>query len=329
MIEAVLVISTVLGGLAAIWFFWDRLSSTLRSPRQSRDVHAYRVADSTDRHFHDALQLYAQERRIPKDEKYSPDEMIRWVKESRTNPFLRRWRFVDDMVVAVDAGIACGLAHVTYYRFKRKSFISYVVARSCKEPSASTDALFEEVSRLVRRRLPRSLYLIAELDDPRFAGSRPQENLRLARLRLFSRLARMFTRQLCILDVPYLQPCLDPDCGGEEKAMLLVFVPLRRRYDGSIPRSEAKTLVRFVLESVYGDSFITSPIVHKRYKKYVGSLGERILGVLPPLVRLLTLEALQEEVRAQRAPGQVDVPSDDDPAHLPYRPDEADENGVV
>lgn len=276
-----------------LWAWYEvrrRREEAERAAKKSPcSVNAYAATDPADPWLHEALKLYQSERRIPDDEKTTSLDMVRWVREERDKSWIARLYCRDDLIVSVVEGKAVGLLHLTHYVLSRMAFVSYVVAKTPSSESPCTHALLDCMGRVLRGRRPRCRIALAEIDDPEATNSPVERAMRKARLRLFRSLATAQGSELRLLDVPYVQPCLDPECSGSEiPLLLLVFWIGRHGPPRTISRANAVRIVRTVYELVYGDSFLNSQAVSRKYRVYLRALTRRVTRGIPQRVRLVS-----------------------------------------
>jgi hypothetical protein len=247
-----------------------------------------RVTDHTSKDVEDALDLLAQERRIAADEKRARDEMIRFVRESNEKGWFRHRKFRDHLFVAGCGDRTDAMAFFTYYPRERRSAIAYFIARPEAAKKGNTGratlALARALVKFHRQRKARSI--VAEVDDPRLTSSPPERNRRYARIKLFAGLAEIEGRRLHILDVPYMQPALEPTGTSGERQMLLIYVPFRpSAAEETLQRRDIISLLQWLYGRVYADAYLTNPRLDTAYRQYLAAVTKRVLGGVPDSVR--------------------------------------------
>lgn len=277
------IIAGIIGAIATI------ITGYLTKERPPRLV-VERIKNPESEDLITALELYR--RRIPNDELCSPEDTIRWLREAMEAAKKGQCEIEEFFLVAKvkyqrQISKVCGLLYFTYYPMAnpRLAFVSYLVVDN-RIPEAHGRAAAEllfEVKKLLKKDLKRCQGFVTEVDDPNSARIKrdPKKYHRADnRIGRFRMVVKHSGFTLVPLNhVAYKQPDLDPSGNpAAEVPMLLMYAPIDRSADArSLNKNKIDELLDFVLNRVYGDSFLDGGAKESQYRAYLSELKQRIL----------------------------------------------------
>lgn len=275
---------------------WEILSKPLgrfvRRRLGSRDnVEIRRITSAKDQDIFQLIALY--ENNFPANERDDFETIIRWLEEVEAETLEGRCKLIDLFLVAKVGSRVIGWCYAHYYVASQFLFVSFlVVDREMTEArrGSATYKLLEFIAEeLKRKQLRRCRGIIFEVEHPQAV---PEERQReaAARIRHFAALARAHGWIARTLQLNYLQPRLDIWSGQfQEQPLALMYIRTRgRQLSRDISRKEAKAIVGFIYNEVYGDHFEDDRQRDREFRTYLRQLHAQVTDDLPQRVAVST-----------------------------------------
>jgi hypothetical protein len=303
LLKAILALGRLVGALLALLRkipviddLCDRASSFWLNPIVVR-----RIRRPSDRDLDAALRLY--ETRIPPEDQFQSDDIIRWVRDDLMSRSNRRDRPRDWFLVAKHKRAVGGFILFHYFPQRRVVFLAYMAV--AKKPGMPADAISLALCRAVSKILVTAKELrgcekiLLEVDDPRHFIDAKKRSEAIARIARFCKLGEMHGHSIRALDIPYRQPKLSLNEGAEtERPLILLCAQMS---PGALPRSVSRAVVEDILSFIYMDlypeCFSADPQENEEYLKYCIGVRDKSIGALSDPVRSISCAELVSKIR--------------------------------
>lgn len=285
------VLAAVIGVVGAIFAglipFYLQHRRERKKERKSREVKVDRITDPDHPDIAIAMRLF--ERRIPDEERDSPDDIIRWLREVRDETRRGVCKLVDYFLIARIADNVAGFAYFQFYPDYSLAFFSYLVvddtipeARECQ---VSTRLLQEAVTHLFKGRLECN-GVVLEVDEPKVLHGKKKATA-AARIRHFQTLSRQLGFPLKTVSIDYTQPRLLVDGSLHELPMRLMYAIKTPAIEPRrLTKSETTDLLRFLSEAIYGDHFEHRVDLYQEYRRYLRTWFENHITRISDVIEL-------------------------------------------
>jgi len=257
-------------------------------PPDGNQVSVERVTDATAPEVFCALNLFT--RRIPDQERFQPEDILRWLQEGQEQHLRAGSR--DYFLIARTQSRVCGFTLIHCYPQHQLAFIAYLVAEKEIALARGTIAarLFERAAHLLETDEPLRACqgLLLEVEDPRYALTKKERCRQTARVELFCTLAQSRGYSLRALGIDYRQPHLhvpEADDRGREIPMLLMYAS--KTINSHLPRIRVEQFLTFVYRELYPEGFSSVAQENVSYQAYLDEFCAEQIARLPDQVRLL------------------------------------------
>lgn len=286
-LELLGLIVAVIAGIVvplALWLLTNR--SERNRKLRSRIVNVKWVQDPKDPDVAVALRLF--ERRIPYQERDSPDDIVRWLYEVQDETKRGVCELKDFFLIARIGEDVAGFAYLQFYPAYSLAFFSYLVVEDripAKECHVSTK-LLQEINKLLFNRNLNCEGVVVEVDEPEILKGH-QKTKAEARIKRFQTLSRQLNFPLKNVLIPYFQPRLSVDDKLQQHPMRLMFaIPNPSSEPRRITKHETMEILRFLSEAIYGDHFAHRADFDQRYRSYLKSWYNSFASKIPEVVEL-------------------------------------------
>jgi hypothetical protein len=273
----------------------ENLAPAQRASPEAHELVVERIVDFEPQknRIGDAVALY--EKRIPRDERYDHEMMVDLVRRHLSTEFGPTWMF--HFLVATYIGRCVGMM-ICYEDIARNfAFIAYLATLNPQTPGKNPSAisgrlaegLLEERRRLGLSSRPRFVF---EVDHPALTKDWKERRHRLGRLKVFDRLAPFNALHVRALDLPYIQPTLEPPWTDTRKELLLCYAA--PGLHESLPKPEAIELLTWVYMELYGDDIFEDPSTRAAYKTKMQELLDSVVQKLPEQIPLLRVREIED-----------------------------------
>jgi hypothetical protein len=254
---------------------------------QARKVTVERISDASDPDVAIALSLF--ERRIPDEERDSPEDIVRWLREVQNETREGICKLADFFLIGRVRDEVAGFAYLQFYPAFSLAYFSYLVVDDkipeAKECHVST-AMLERATDLILRSKSRCYGIVLEVDEPELLQGEPKRRAE-ARIRRFQLLSRQLRFPLKTLAIDYFQPRLSLAQETKEQQMRLMYaVPNPSIEPSRITKKEAARILSFLGDAIYGDHFEHQVELDQMYRNYLISWRENIISGIPDVVDL-------------------------------------------
>jgi hypothetical protein len=278
------VTGAILAGLIPIFI---QLRRQTKKERKSREVTVHRINDPSHPDIAIALRLF--ERRIPDEERDSPDDIIRWLREVQDETRRGVCKLLDFFLIARIADNVAGFAYVQFYPVYSLGFFSYLVVDDkipeARECHVSTKLLQEIVKHLFKDKIE-CKGVVVEVDEPEVLQGK-KKMVAAARIRHFQTLSRQLGFPLKTVSIKYTQPRLSVDGSLQEFPMRLMYAIKSPSIEPRrITKAEANYLLKFFSEAIYGDHFEHRVDLDQEYRHYLQSWYHKHASRIPDVVDL-------------------------------------------
>ncbi len=232
-----------------------------------------------------ALALYGK--RLPENECDSEEEIIRWVKEIEAETKAGNCSLKDYFLIAKIGDQVEGMLYAQYYPDRGLAFLSYLVieesseAHNLRASARLLDYLLTEL------RAEKCTGIVFELEFSKTGklAHRRECRSRMRRFRWLSRLLGVIVKEVVI---PYRQPKLSLwEQGRQEERQHLMYGRLDSpELNDAIRKPEARNILGFLYEDIYGDGFEYDANRDSRFRGYLRRQLKAVADRLPGIVRL-------------------------------------------
>ncbi|MGD9722123.1 MAG: toll/interleukin-1 receptor domain-containing protein [Pirellulales bacterium] len=260
--------------------------------RDRIDVKLARDCESQD--VIEALWLYDE--RIPEQERFSADDILRWLRDDRDNPRRADLGPSDLMFIATMRKKVCGLALLHYMPQDSLAFVAYMASKKGvrdREGRFVSRRLIDEVAAEFSRdsELRKCGLFLTEVDDPRHLASGRHQAEALARIKLFSLLAQARGFSLRIVGIDYRQPLLHvPKRRNQALEVPMLLMVASKNASNEFQHQEVIRLLTFIHERLYPEGFSDDPAQVKAYRAYLTKLLVEQVKRLPKSIRALSAD---------------------------------------
>lgn len=272
-------------------------------PADGDHVTVERVIDANAPSVLPALNLFS--RRIPEDERFPAEDIIRWLIEDQQQDKGSAIQSRECFLIARTQTRVCGFLLMHYYFRHRLAFLAYLVTEKeiRLERGKIAARILEYMSQLLEHddELKECEEFMLEVDDPRHATTERIRRHRTARIELFCAIAQARGFKLRALDINYRQPLLhipEPGDRGREQPMLLMYAS--KKVAPELPVDKVVQLLRFVYLELYPNGFSTIPKENELYCAYLEDFCAKQIARLPLKVRLLGSHAIRRGLNGNK-----------------------------
>jgi hypothetical protein len=270
---------------------YEQLIINIKQVITQDNIFIERVEDYSSPDILKALELYVK--RIPENERFESSDIVRWLRED-----VKKTR--DYFFIAKENDEIRGFTLIHYNPARQLAFIAYLVRKEklkMSDPNIVTAQLFKKISGFYigSSELKDCKAFLMEVDDPRFANSEKERNNRIARIRLFSMVAQQSRFHLRALGFEYKQPLLfipKTEQKGSEQSMMLLYAS--SQMPAFLKKEEVLSLLDFVYNWLYPESFSEIPEENENYKAYLNEFFNIQINSLPDRVEVLNLHQIIE-----------------------------------
>ncbi|MGP0016990.1 MAG: trypsin-like peptidase domain-containing protein [Candidatus Sulfotelmatobacter sp.] len=259
--------------------------------------------------FWSALEIYNH--RLPAGERYDDEVFIDLIKHHLAGEFgphrpSAYWKA--HLLVAKYGQEVVGMLLAYNYKDSRSNFlyVPYLVAREPKENEPNPD----DISRNLIRSLDRvqqalegggqRAVFLTEVDDPTAPCDPGEQRTRLARIKLFNRIAAFANIELRCLDFKFLQPQLVPwGKAGEMQLRLLYGV---EHPPSMLSKAQLLDIVTWFYKQLYAANISDDPGEGEKYERYLDELLKRATAALPDGVKILRWQEILQDSEPLRKP---------------------------
>jgi hypothetical protein len=240
-----------------------------------------------DEDIFEAFELY--ERLFKEEHRIVPSDLVAWLRQKGSQEEAKV-SLQHCLLVAKRHGAVVGILKAIFCPDARFVFISYFGidrADAITRKAASKMMLYLFKSYLLKKW--RECEGIAfEMDMPQVGLTKDENDKRKARLRLFRDMARHQGYNAFKLKIDYRVPKVGEDTSysGLGGKMGLMFIPIKERDPGTLPRTYIDRLLNFIIFRIYATTQVMPNRKRNAYVAYLGTIHATIFGSLADDVEL-------------------------------------------